>query len=178
MTKEERLAELKSKETLTNAEMDELTQLSPAGTFKSLPNVLTIGVKNVDGFFANLIEGAEISQKAFENGSYIETISLRLQHIELYLRMYVVFKNKKGKILDAETDKRTFGNYVNDCEQLGFDSSLILELKDFNNYRVKAIHKYILGEIRYSDLKDVCVQTHGLDARIRQYVIDEVGTVI
>jgi hypothetical protein len=173
MTEKERLSELRKKTVLTDTEMNELMQLSPIGEFKSGPNLFTLGIKNIDVFIENLNEGAIISQQAFDQGFYIETISLRLQHIELYLRMYVVIKNKKGKIIDAETDKRTFGNYINECEMLGFDKNLIAEMKYFNDYRIKAIHKYLLGEIRYIDLKEVCLQTKGLDAKIREYVFKE-----
>ena len=48
--KEKRLAELKMKDTLTDAEMEELIQLSPSGTFKSGSNLFTIGVIDVDNF--------------------------------------------------------------------------------------------------------------------------------
>ena len=50
MNKEKRLAELKMKDTLTDAEMEELIQLSPSGTFKSGQNLLIIGVIDVDNF--------------------------------------------------------------------------------------------------------------------------------
>ena len=173
MTKEERLFELTTKQILTDAEMNELMQLSPIGEMKYGPNLFNLGVKNLDIFIENLNEGVIISQQAFEQGFYIETISLRLQHIELYLRMYVVVKNKKGKIIDSETDKRTFGNFINECDILGFDKALITEMKDFNEYRIKAIHKYLLGEIRHQDLKEVCLRTKGLDAKIREYVFNE-----
>jgi hypothetical protein len=178
MNKEKRLAELKNKEVLTDAEINELMVLSPSGTFKSGPNLLTIGIKNLTSFVDNLNVGGEISRKAFEQGFYIETISLRLQHIEIYLRMYFVVKNRKGKIIDADSDKRTFGNFINDCKTLNFDETLIGELVEFNNFRIKAIHKYLLGEIAYSDLKDVCIRTKGLDARVREYVFKEIGIPI
>ena len=178
MNNEKRLAELNKKEVLTDAEINELMALSPSGTFKSGPNLLTIGIKNLTSFVDNLNVGGEISRKAFEQGFYIETISLRLQHIEIYLRMYFVVKNRKGKIIDADSDKRTFGNFINDCKTLNFDKTLIEELVEFNNFRIKAIHKYLLGEIAYSDLKDVCIRTKGLDARVREYVFNEIGIPI
>jgi hypothetical protein len=173
MTKEKRLSELQGNEIITDAEMNELMDLSPNGEIKNGPNLFTLGIKNLEIFIENLNEGSIISEQAFEQGFYIETISLRLQHIELYLRMFVVVKNKKGKIIDSETDKRTFGNFINECDTLGFDKTLIAEMKDFNEYRIIAIHKYLLGEIRHSDLKEVCIRTKGLDARIREYVFIE-----
>ncbi len=41
---EQRLAELKQLETLSDAEMKELISLQPSGTLRSLPNLLNIGV--------------------------------------------------------------------------------------------------------------------------------------
>jgi hypothetical protein len=176
--KTNRLKELNELETLTDSEMNEITQLSPRGYFKRAPNLLTIGVKNVPGFVENLNIGGQKSIQAFEQGFYIETISLRLQHIEIYLRMFYVFKNRNGKLIDSDTDKRTFGNFINDCKTLDFDEDLLNELKEFNEYRIKAIHKYILGEISYDDLKIVCDDTKGLDARVREYVFTEIGVEI
>jgi hypothetical protein len=98
--------------------MNELVHLSQPGTFKSGPNLLTIGVVDVDVFLKNLIEGGEISNRTFEQCFYIETISLRLQHIEIYLRMFYVFKDKEGKLIDGNADKRTFGSLISDCERL------------------------------------------------------------
>jgi hypothetical protein len=178
MNKEQRLAELQNLEVLTDAEINELIALSPSGSFKSGPNLLTIGIKNLTSFVENLNVGGEMSRKAFDQGFYIETISLRLQHIEIYLRMYFVVKNKKGKLIDADSDKRTFGNFINDCKNLEFDTTLIDELEEFNNFRIKAIHKYVLGEILYDELKDVCIRTKGLDTRVREYVFNEIGMVI
>nr|WP_295932051.1 hypothetical protein [uncultured Dyadobacter sp.] len=178
MDTETRLAELNAKPQLTDDEMKEVIRLSPPNTIKSLPNLLTLGVKDVNAFGDNTAEAKKIAKDAFEKGFYIETISLRLQSIEICLRMYVVGKSKKGKIIDSDSDKRTFGNYVNDCEQMGFDKSLVQELKDFNKNRVNAIHKFLLGEIKYADLKDVCIATDGLGNRVLTYVAQEIGTPV
>jgi hypothetical protein len=45
---EDRLKELRAKETLTDEEMNELIRLSPPSSFKTGPNLKTMGVVDVD----------------------------------------------------------------------------------------------------------------------------------
>ena len=85
---EQRLKELRGKKTLTDSEKQELIQLSPSGTFKSGPNLLTIGVTDFDKAFKNFKEGPERSRHALKNGCYLEVISLRLQHAEFWMRLF------------------------------------------------------------------------------------------
>jgi hypothetical protein len=174
---ERRLTELQGKERLNDAEMNELILLSPAGTFKSLPNALDIGIVDLEKSWTNYIEGASRSQHAYASGCYIEVISLRLQHLDYWLRNYWVSRNKKGKIFDPD-DKRTFGAILSDCEKLGFEKSLVDRMKLFNASRVDAIHKYLLGAIHYDELKVACDEHKGLDAEVAKYVRDQVGVVI
>src|SRR3972149_1552452 len=177
MSNEDRLKELRAKETLTDEEMNELIRLSPPNPFKTGPNLKTMGVVDVDQAFENYKEGAERSKHAFENGCYLEVISLRLQHIEFWLRMFWVARNKKGKIFDPN-DKRTFGVIISDCANLGFRPDLVVQMKEFNEHRKNAIHKYLLGATNYDELKKVCEANTGLDREVWEYVQNEVGLVI
>ncbi len=177
MSNEDRLKELKAKDTLSDEEMNELIRLSPPSTFKSLPNMQTLGITDIDRAFQNFEEGAKRSKHAFENGCYLEVISLRLQHTELWLRMFWVAKNGNGKIFDP-SDKRTFGAIVNDCSNLGFRSDLVARLKDFNEHRINAIHKYLLGATDYGELKKVCEANTGLDREVGEFVRNEIGSII
>jgi hypothetical protein len=175
MDKEEkRLAELGKLETLTDAEMQELVRLRPSGTFKTGPNLLTLGVVDLEQAFLNYKEGAARSHHAYSAGCFIEVISLRLQHMDFWLRSFWVARNHKGKIFDA-ADKRTFGVLVTDCEKLGFEFSLVERMRSFNSARVSSIHKYLLGAIRYEDLKPVCDAHKGLDADVGGYVREQIG---
>lgn len=178
MNVESRIAELEAKTTLTNAEMNELMSLQPSGTFKSLPNLLTLGVKNIEVFARNLAVGSEKVKEALEKEFYIEVISLRMQSIEMFLRMFLVAKTGSTTSIDPDKDKRTFGVFIAECEKLGFDAGLISDLKDFNNHRINAIHKFLTGEIAYSDLKDVSLNTADLGKRTAEYVGNAVGVPI
>jgi hypothetical protein len=172
--KEKRLTELKELETLTDAQMEDLIRLSPPSTFKTLPNLHKLGVVNIQQADLNYKEGASRSQKAYEHGCFIEVISLRLQHIDFWLRSFWVARNHKSKIFDPN-DKRTFGTLISDCEKLGFDPTLIERMRTFNATRVDSIHKYLLGAIRYDDLKLICDAHQGLDGDVSNYVIGQIG---
>lgn len=169
-----RLAELAQLETLTDTEMQELVRLRPPGTFKTLPNLLTLGVVDVNQAFLNFKDGASRSNYAYATGCFIEVISLRFQHIDFWLRSFWVTRNRKGKIFDV-TDKRTFGVLITDCEKLGFDASLVQRMHSFNKSRVDSIHKYLLGAIRYDDLKLICDAHKGLDSDVGSYVLEQIG---
>ena len=177
MTKELRLEELRAKETLVDVEMQELIRLSAPATFKLGPNLLSIGVIDLEKAFENFKDGPKRSQHALQNGCYIEVISLRLQHAEFWLRIFYVAKNKKGKIFEPD-DKRTFGVIINDCKQLGFSSDLTKKLMAFNHHRINAIHKYLLGETDYEELRKVCDRSNGVDGEVGKYVRDEIGIPI
>jgi len=169
-----RFKELQSKETLTDSEMKELISLSTPNEFKKLPNMYLLGVIDVERATNNLKEGPERTKNALNNKCYLEVISLRLQHAEFWLRMFWIAKNKKGKIYDPE-DKRTFGVIINECKQLGFRPDLIDRLLSFNEVRINAIHKYLLGATGYDELSEVCAKSHGLDGEVSEYVRNEIG---
>jgi hypothetical protein len=168
-TSPSRLEYLRTLETLTDAEMNELIALSPSGIFKDGGNFADLGVVDVGRAFANLKEGAARSKHAYAHGCYIEVLSLRLQHTDLWLRMFWVWKNKKGKIFEAE-DKRTFGVLIHECESLGFDKAMVVRMRDFNDSRVDAIHKYLLGVTDYLAIKLACDSHLGLDKDVGDYV--------
>ena len=109
-----RLAELEKLETLNDAEMQELIKLSPPTRFKKLPNIATLGAANIEQAFANLTDGAARSKHAYDSGCFIEVISLRLQYFDLWLRMFWVVRNQKGKIFEQD-DKRPFGALLAYC---------------------------------------------------------------
>ena len=177
MDHKSRLRELRAKETLSDEEMQELIRLNPSGTFKTLSNLVTMGVVDVDKAFNNSKEGPTRSRHALEQGCYLEVISLRLQHAEFWLRMFWVAKNRQGSIF-AQDDRRTFGVIIKDCSDLGFRLDLINRLKEFNQHRINAIHKYLLGATDYDELRDVCDASTGLDEEVGKYMRNEVGIVL
>jgi len=171
---EDRLQALRMKEELTDEEMRELVRLSKPETFKTGPNLLTLGVTDVDIFFKNFKEGEFRAKKAREAGCYMEVISLRLQHMELWLRMFWVVRNKGARIFDPD-DKRSFGTILKDCKALGLDGALVVRMERFNQSRIDAIHKYLLGATDYEGMQAECGEHQGLDAAVRDWILKEIG---
>lgn len=178
MDHKSRLQELRAKETLSDEEMQKLIRLNPSGTFKTGPNLVTMGVVDVVKAFNNSKEGPSRARHALEQGCYLEVISLRLQHAEFWLRMFWVAKNGRGSIFAKDDRPRTFGVIIKDCSDLGFRLDLIDRLKEFNQHRNDAIHNYLLGATDYDELRDVCDASTGLDGEVGEYVRNEVGIVL
>jgi hypothetical protein len=174
MDKETRLQELRSRSELSDAEMRELIDLSKPGELLSLPTFDSLGVINVERAFANLGELIPRADSAFQAGYYLETISLRLQHIELWLRMFWVAKNRGGMLFD-QNDRRTFGQIVEDCARLAFDPALVHDLRSFNQHRINAIHKFLLGGTDYQELRQACEAFATLPKSIGEYTRSVVG---
>ena len=168
-----RLVELEAKDSLTDAEMQELIMLKP-GKIVELPGLQTIGVSDLNQAMANLVEIANRSKHALQHNCYIVVISLRLQHIEVFLRIYWVAQNRYGKIYTTG-DKRTFGQVIEDCASVGMRKELVTALKEFNRHRINVIHKYLLGATNYEQLRAVCEQHANLVQDISLYVAAEIG---
>lgn len=170
----ERLYELWEKTTLTDAEMRELVQLSPKGTFKKGPNVLDLGVIDLEQFHRNITEISDRAKYALDIGCYLEVLSLRLQYYDLLLRIFWIVKNTKGKIFSSK-DKRMFGELIKDCAVLGLDHSLVERLREFNRTRVDAIHKYMIGATDYNALKKQCDIHMELGRDLQIWIWNEIG---
>lgn len=145
--------------------------------FIILPNAKNIGIIDVNKSIENLSIIVERAKKAFENQFYIEFISLKIQYLEYYLKIYWVTKNPDNKILDETTIKH-FGTLINECEIYGFEPVLINKIKDFNSARVKAIHKFLMGATSEAELRIVCEKYLKLGTELYKYVIDECGQFI
>ena len=145
----DRIRELESKESLTDAEMSELVSLKP-GAFKKAPNFFTLGGVDAGKAVTNVQVLSGRAQQAFSNGYFIEAISLRLLMLDLLLRMYVV--NKTGRPIEAD-DKRTFGTMIGLAKDSGLDEGLTRRLERFNSFRIKGVHRLLLGDGAYDDLR-------------------------
>jgi hypothetical protein len=147
----------------------ELIDLAPLGTFLVLPGAAGLGVSDNLQFLANLKDVHVRHRRAMACECYVEVIALRVQHIELWLRMYWVTKNPGRKVFAADA-KSTFGHVIGCCENAGFDADLVTQLRAFNDVRTAAVHKYILGNIEYDGLRQAALDHHELDAAVVEYV--------
>jgi len=152
----------------------ELLRLAPAGTFTRLPDAGPLGVSDRRQFLRNLKDVHDHHRRAMEQGCFIEMISLRAQHLELWLRMYWVVKNSKSKLFGPE-DTSTLGDVISRCEAAQFDPALILQLRAFNKVRIDAVHRYMLGDLAYRALEQAASAYDGLEDAVAEYVVDAVG---
>ena len=160
--------------TLAPELIEELLSLAPAGTFMALPPVMDIGVSNVQQFFSNTFDIQKRYRRATEQGCFIEVIALRVQHMELWLRMFWVAKNGRGSVFSAG-DRRTFGMIIGACVEVGLPEDLATDLRCFNDIRIDAVHKYVLGDIAYDDLATAASDHPRLNSRVVEFVRSKIA---
>ena len=107
------------------------------------------GVEDIEGFVTNFGNIGNYLWKAYKNGYYIEFISLQLQLIDFWLRILVTNNNKRKKY--GLGDKITFGKLLIDVKEY-LPLSLYQELVEYNNERINAIHKFVLGKCSYNKI--------------------------
>ena len=151
--------------------------VTDAHQFIILPNAKNIGIIDANKSMENLSIIVERAKSALKQGFYIEFISLKIQYLEFYLKIYWVSKNPKNKVLD-ESVQKFFGSLINECESFGFDIDLIDKIKDFNSSRVKAIHKFLMGGTTENELKIVSDKYSKLGNELYEYVISECGEFV
>ncbi|MGZ8874793.1 MAG: hypothetical protein ACXW1E_08745, partial [Halobacteriota archaeon] len=83
-------------------------------------------------------------------GCWIEVISIRLQVIDYWLRVYFVNKAPVGYMRRKE-----FGRLLNQCREFGLGINIFNKLHAFSEHRINAIHGFIVGRIDYENLRDV-----------------------
>lgn len=110
---------------------------------------------------------------AINAGCFIEALSLRLQIVDFWLRIY--FRNTRN---EGEQRRREFGRLLDQCKKLGLDNSLFTKLKEFNNHRVDAIHGYVIGKTTYEALKPIVAESKKLSSETIAWVLENCGEVI
>ncbi len=147
---------------------------APGGTYK-LYKGSDIGLDedSINTHLSNLQGISERIQIAIDLGFHIEVLSLRLQIIDFWLRIY--YRNKRP---EGEQRQREFGRLIDQCKNLGFNTDLATKLKDFNSHRVKAIHGYVIGKTTYEVLAPVVGESKSLSSETIAWVLENCGEVI
>jgi len=130
-----------------------------------ISSLSALAVQIVKQAISNVGELIARAERAYELGCYIEAMSLRLQQMELWLRLFQLAKDGGGRLFAAD-DKRTFGQIIADCERFGFDTELVGLMRAFNLHRTRAIHKFILGAIDYEHLRVICARYSALPVQV------------
>lgn len=114
------------------------------------------------------------AERAFHLGCYIETMSLFIQHMELWLRIYRAAKLGLRTVY-GPNDKMTFGRLVEECAKLDFDVELIKLLRNFNLYRNRVVHAFVVGHTDYEFMRVISARYSPLPPRIGEFVRQTVG---
>lgn len=139
----------------------------PEGTFKLFR--ATEDQPEVEQAMANQAELANRIRHAKQSNCLIEVISLRLQYMDIWLRVY--FENTPHQ----EARQQKFGRLLKQCLQLGLDKGLYDRIHRFNKDRVRAIHGYLVGVMRYEDLSVVVAESDGLSEKLVEFVLLNCG---
>lgn len=149
-----------------NADTEKLLEAirtSPPGTFKLFR--ATEEQPEVEQSIANREELARRIQHARQSNCLIEVISLRMQYMDVWLRVY--YENTPH----TKPREREFGRLLKQCLDQGLPKQLYDRLHKFNKDRVKAIHGYLVGLIAYSRLESVVRQSDGLSEDLTEFVL-------
>lgn len=151
-------------------ELLELIKNSPVGTYKLFR--ATEKDPDIERSFQNKNELSKRIETARSNGCFIEVISLRMQYMDLWLRVY--FEN----IPNDCVREREFGRLLRQCFDLGLDKTLYDSISKFNKQRVNSVHGYLLGKVLYSELLAVVEESDGLSERLAQFVVINSGETV
>jgi hypothetical protein len=142
----------------------------PEGAFKLYR--ATEQQPEVEQAMSNLAELTNRVRHARFSNCLIEVVSLRLQYMDIWLRVY--FENTPH----TEARQQEFGRLLKQCLQKGLDKSLYDRIQRFNKDRVKAIHGYLLGIMKYDELSVVVAQSDGLSEVLAEFVLLSCGEIV
>jgi hypothetical protein len=148
----------------------EVIRSSPPGTLKLFR--ATEQQPEVEQSMANRADLAIRVRHAKEQNCLLEVISLRIQYMDIWLRVY--FENTPH----TGPREREFGRVLRQCFDLGLDKDLYNRSVRFNKDRVKAIHGYLLGLIAYDRLREVVAESDGLAEALTEFVLLNSGEVV
>lgn len=140
---------------------------APAGTFKLYR--ATEMEPEVEQSIQNKDELALRIRQARASNCLIEVVSLRLQYMDIWLRIY--YENTPHQ----EERKQMFGPLLKQCLHQGLDKSLYDRIFKFNKDRVDAIHGYLVGKMKYDDLTTVVAESDGLSEELAEFVLMNSG---
>ncbi len=121
---------------------------------------------------ANREDLAARVQHARKSNCLLEVISLRLQYMDVWLRVY--YQNTPH----SDPREREFGRLLKQCLRQGLRKDLHDKIHKFNKDRVKAIHGYLIGLIAYDQLNAVIGESDGLSEELTEFVLLEAGEAV
>ncbi|MEX5546108.1 hypothetical protein Q1J68_10875 [Pseudomonas pergaminensis] len=109
---------------------------------------------------------------ARNSNCFIEVISLRLQHLEMWLRIY--YNNSRHN----EPRQQEFGRLIKQCFKIGLNKNIYDRLSTFNKDRRISIHGYLMGQMKYNDFYKTIEDSDTLSQDLIEFVILNAGEVV
>jgi hypothetical protein len=157
----------------TDLELWHRIETEPEGTFR-LFRADNVGTEErIQQHLLNIDELSARIAHAAVSGCVIEEISLRLQVIDFWLRVY--FANRASV---CEIREREFGRLLKQCLDLGLPEALYTKLKAFNKSRIDAIHGYVVGSASYEALQTVAGDSDRLLRDVVIFAVTNAGIVV
>lgn len=146
----------------------------PPGTLKFFK-----GTDKEPAVEASMRNRAELSRRmshARNVHCWIEVISLRLQYLDLWLRIY--FDNVEKPSSPKVKREREFGRLLRQCFELGLEKRLYDKINLFNAKRIKAIHGYLVGSIAYKEVEKAVTDSDDLPTAVTEFVLKNAGAPV
>lgn len=102
----------------------------------------------------------------------IEVISLRIQFLDLWLRIF--FENTPHQGARG----KEFGRLLKQCLKQGLDKNLYDRIYKFNDHRIKAVHGYLIGVTTYAEIGAAVRESEGLSEALAEFVLLNCGEVV
>jgi len=143
---------------------------APPGTFKLFR--ATDEEPEVEQSMRNWDELSRRIQRARAANCLIEVVSLRMQYMDVWLRIF--FENT------PHTDKRRreFGRLLEQCFKLGLKKRIYDQIITFNRHRIAAIHGYMVGKTNYDVIGHAVQDSDGLAEALCEFVLVSSGEIV
>lgn len=148
-------------------------ETEPEGTFRMFRADRVGTEQRIHQHLANFDELSFRIAQATEAGCVIEVISLRLQVMDFWLRVF--FDNRAPRDLKRD---REFGRLLRQCFDLGLPESLYVPLIAFNKQRIDAVHGYVIGSTSYEILEPVSADADRLLRDLVIFTVSNSGVVV
>jgi hypothetical protein len=88
--------------------------------------------------------------------------------LDFLLRIYI---KTKLNISIKTYDRKPFGDLIRLAEKAGLQADLVKRLRSFNKVRIKGIHRFILGDVTYDELRNALDEDPKIVQDLQQNVV-------
>ncbi|MGE5789251.1 MAG: hypothetical protein ACM33C_00110 [Syntrophaceae bacterium] len=152
--------------------MMEIVRGLPSGTFRYYKGAGTGIERFLETHVMNIRDVGKRIGKAKRAGCYIETISLRLQIIDFWLRIFFVNRAAIG-----QKRRWMFDELLEQCRNIGLKDDLYRKIMSFNSNRIDAIQGFLTGKMKYDDLASVDKSSEATAIEVVEYVLVNCGEI-